>query len=188
MKAQAETITSYGDPVIVTFKRVETTGWIFASNYMLAEAQAPFQRAMHFVSAAMVVGCIILIGVVSTLMRRLIDPLSRFTSHVETLPSKSGDERLIHSEQEGEIGILVAAFNQMIRTLENQQQVLQQNESRLACMIDESPVGVFETDVHGNCNFVNNRWCEIAGISVSQAMGDGWYRSLHPDDVRRVWG
>lgn len=183
----AETVTSYGDPVIVTFKRVETTGWIFASNYMLNEAQAPFQRAMHFVSAAMVVGCIILIFVVSTLMRRLIDPLSRFTTHVETLPSKSGQDRLIHEEHEGEIGILVSSFNQMICTLENQQQVLQENESRLACMIDESPVGVFETDVHGNCNFVNSRWCEIAGITAEKAMGDGWYRSLHPDDVRRVW-
>lgn len=182
-----ETITSYGDAVIVTFKRVESTGWIFASNYMLSEAQAPFQRALHYVSAAIGIGCILLIAVISTLMRRLIDPLSQFTDHVATLAAKSGEERLMQHDGRGEIGILVGAFNQMIGTLEKQQNTLAQNESRLAGMIDESPVGVFETDIHGNCNFVNNRWCEIAGITPREAMGDGWYRALHPDDVRRVW-
>ena len=182
-----ETITSYGDSVIVTFKRVPYTGWIFASNYMMSEAQAPFERALRYVSLAIGIGCIVLIALVSTLMRRLIDPLSRFTEHVETLPSKAGPDRLIQHDGGGEIGILVGAFNHMIATLEQQQMVLLQNESRLSCMIDESPVGVFETDIHGNCTFINNRWCEIAGISAQQALGDGWYRALHPDDVRRVW-
>ncbi|WP_338849905.1 EAL domain-containing protein [Massilia sp. W12] len=182
-----ETITSYGDAVIVTFKRVESTGWIFASNYMLEEARAPFDRALHYVSLAIGGGCILLILIVSTLVRRLIDPLSRFTEHVSTLPTKSGPARLVEEEHGGEIGILVRSFNQMIATLDQQQAVLQQNESRLAGMIEESPVGVFETDGHGNCTFVNNRWCQIAGITSAQAMGDGWYRALHPDDVRRVW-
>ena len=48
------------------------------------------------------------------------------------------------------------------------------------------PAGIFSSDPDGRTTFVNRRWCEIAGISAAQAMGDGWRSALHPDDSDRV--
>ena len=50
-----------------------------------------------------------------------------------------------------------------------------------------SPVGIFRTDALGNYLYVNNRWCEIAGIAKEQAMGDGWTQSIHPQDRKFVF-
>lgn len=48
------------------------------------------------------------------------------------------------------------------------------------------PVGVFLTDATGKCRFVNQLWCELAGLSVEQATDRGWLQSIHPDDRQQV--
>ncbi|VAW80277.1 Sensory box histidine kinase [hydrothermal vent metagenome] len=49
------------------------------------------------------------------------------------------------------------------------------------------PVGIFRTDLEGSCIFVNQRWCDTAGLSSEQAMGSGWVDALHPDDRDRIF-
>lgn len=49
------------------------------------------------------------------------------------------------------------------------------------------PVGIFRTDLDGNCTFVNQRWCDAAGLPYEQAMGAGWADALHPEDRDRVF-
>ena len=49
-----------------------------------------------------------------------------------------------------------------------------------------SPVGLFRTDPAGLCLCVNARWSEIAGLSATEALGQGWAQALHPDDRERV--
>jgi PAS domain S-box-containing protein len=49
-----------------------------------------------------------------------------------------------------------------------------------------SPVGIFQTNAEGHCIYVNERWCEIAGLSLPEALGEGWIRGLHPADGDRI--
>ena len=49
-----------------------------------------------------------------------------------------------------------------------------------------APVGIFRTDAVGRCLYVNDRWSEIAGLSLQEALGDGWTKTLHPEDRERV--
>ena len=49
-----------------------------------------------------------------------------------------------------------------------------------------APVGIVETDASGARIFVNDRWCELAGMSRNVALGDGWLAALHPADRDRV--
>lgn len=44
------------------------------------------------------------------------------------------------------------------------------------------PAGVYLTDAGGNCVYVNQRWCEMAGLDPQSAMCRGWVRGIHPDD------
>src|SRR5262249_29607192 len=64
---------------------------------------------------------------------------------------------------------------------------LRANEHRLRALMSHAPVGIFLTDPAGNCLFVNERWCEMAGLTPEEARGQGWARALHPEDRERVF-
>jgi PAS domain S-box-containing protein len=67
---------------------------------------------------------------------------------------------------------------------------LRESEERFRVLAEVSPAGIFRSDPDGRCTFVNRRWCEIAGMTPAEALGDGWKHALHPDDreaVARGW-
>jgi PAS domain S-box-containing protein len=63
---------------------------------------------------------------------------------------------------------------------------LRASEARYATLARLSPVGIFHTDAEGRCTYVNERWCEIAGCSAAEAMGEGWAALIHPEDRARI--
>jgi len=42
---------------------------------------------------------------------------------------------------------------------------------------------LFVTDANGSCEFVNDRFAEITGITFDDSLGFGWTKALHADDV-----
>lgn len=66
-------------------------------------------------------------------------------------------------------------------------QRLVEAEHRFRQLALHAPVGIFQTDARGDCLFVNERWCEIAGRSSAQAAHRGWVEAIHPDDRERVF-
>jgi len=67
------------------------------------------------------------------------------------------------------------------------EQALEMSEQRFQTLTELVPVGIFQTDVGGQCTYVNEACCQIAGFTVAEALGDGWTQALHPDDRDRVW-
>ncbi|MEG3929010.1 MULTISPECIES: PAS domain S-box protein [unclassified Microcoleus] len=59
---------------------------------------------------------------------------------------------------------------------------LQESEERYATLVEVAPVGIFRTDPVGNCIYVNDRWCQIGGLTPKAAIGEGWRQGLHPED------
>lgn len=57
--------------------------------------------------------------------------------------------------------------------------------SRYESLVTRSPAGIFETDAKGRCVFVNEKWCELAGLTRQQALGSGWKQVIHPEDRER---
>ena len=66
------------------------------------------------------------------------------------------------------------------------EQALQRSETRFRTMAKHAPMGVYMTDAEGQCTFVNDVWCEAAGLSPAEAMGSGWTTALHPDDLDQI--
>ncbi len=62
----------------------------------------------------------------------------------------------------------------------------QSGEELFEALAAHTPVGIFISSAEGGCVFVNERWCELTGLTPEQAMGDGWVVALHPDDAPRV--
>jgi PAS domain S-box-containing protein len=70
--------------------------------------------------------------------------------------------------------------------LEQENVRLKESELRFRTVTSLAPVGIFQTDASGNCLFVNERWCEMAGLPPEEAQGQGWVNALHPEDRQRV--
>ncbi len=81
------------------------------------------------------------------------------------------------------------AYQQVQRELAERRRVeadLRESEKRFATLAQSAPVGIFRTDTSGNCLFVNDRWCEIAGLTSDEALGKSWIQGLHPEDRDRI--
>jgi hypothetical protein len=65
------------------------------------------------------------------------------------------------------------------------------SEDRLSNIINAIPGFVWSAAPDGSVGFVNQRWCDYTGMSLDEARGNGWARSVHPDDAEqlaRYWG
>ena len=59
-------------------------------------------------------------------------------------------------------------------------------EDRTRLMIDTVPAQLWTETPEGVVDFVNRRWVDYTGMTLEQAVGSGWNRMVHPDDIERV--
>ncbi|MBS1138644.1 MAG: response regulator receiver modulated diguanylate cyclase/phosphodiesterase with sensor(s) [Proteobacteria bacterium] len=60
------------------------------------------------------------------------------------------------------------------------------SEARFRAMSDASPLGIFVSDVHGECVYTNEAYHKISGLNLEQTLGTKWSMAIHPDDRQRV--
>ena len=65
-------------------------------------------------------------------------------------------------------------------------QQLQASQQRYMALVEAAPVGIYYSDRVGHCTFVNDRYCQLTGLTVEAALNQGWQAGVHPDDVERV--
>lgn len=76
------------------------------------------------------------------------------------------------------------------RRLEGTERALREREITFAALAKVAPVGIMRFDAKGRCNYINDRWTALAGITIDSAIGNGWQRAIHPQDrphVVRRW-
>ncbi len=66
------------------------------------------------------------------------------------------------------------------------EEALRENEERFRTLASLAPVGIYLCDPDGSCKYANLRWCEMAGLSMKEALGNGWINGLHPEDRSSV--
>jgi PAS domain S-box-containing protein len=57
----------------------------------------------------------------------------------------------------------------------------------LRSIIDAIPTMAWTADADGQCDFLNQRWLDYAGMTAAQAMGSGWAAAIHPADRERIF-
>ena len=69
---------------------------------------------------------------------------------------------------------------------------LERSEILFHTLAQVSPVGIFRTDAQGGLIYVNDRWCEIAGMPMEMAVGKNWAEAIHSEEresiVRKWYG
>jgi PAS domain S-box-containing protein len=64
---------------------------------------------------------------------------------------------------------------------------LRNSEQRFWTLVESAPMALYETDSQGSCVYVNKMWRQLAGISLKDALGDGWQNGLYKDDRSRIF-
>ncbi|MDF5710977.1 MAG: PAS domain-containing protein [Nostoc sp. S4] len=61
---------------------------------------------------------------------------------------------------------------------------LRESEERYRCLSNAMPQLVWIYNRDGECEHVNLRWHEFTGQTLEEAMGFGWTKVIHPDDIQ----
>ena len=96
----------------------------------------------------------------------------------------SDDEHLLE-----EIGQNISFALDNLQAEEERKQAEQElriSEERYQTLAKISPVGIFQTDANGSTTYVNPTWCQLSGLSADKAMGDGWLKAVHPEDIKNI--
>ncbi len=64
--------------------------------------------------------------------------------------------------------------------------LLKESQLLFETLTQVSPVGIFRTCPDGYTTYVNPKWMTLSGLSFDEAIGFGWMKAVHPDDVERV--
>lgn len=65
-------------------------------------------------------------------------------------------------------------------------EILRASEERLRTLSEAAPIGIAETDAAGQCLYTNARWQQIYGMTLTESVGNGWGRGIHPEDRAMV--
>lgn len=86
------------------------------------------------------------------------------------------------------LAVLARAFDRirLVEANRRAERALRESEERYRTLVALSPVGLYRTDLAGNCFYVNERWQRITGRSLGEALEKGWLEAVHPEDRERV--
>ncbi|MEC5166816.1 PAS domain S-box-containing protein [Flavobacterium sp. PL11] len=116
-------------------------------------------------------------------------PIKKFGNVIGSFLFYSGDQDFFDQE---EIALLEEATNDVAYALENfdrealrkkAEEDIIESEQRFHTLTEVSPVGIFRTDSEGLTTYINSCWSEITGLPYNEAMGNGWLKAVHDDDL-----
>ena len=65
---------------------------------------------------------------------------------------------------------------------------LRESERRFQTLAQAVPVGIFRIDNRGRHVYLNERWSELTGVPIAEALANPGVRPLHPEDDGRILG
>ncbi|HPT96525.1 MAG TPA: PAS domain S-box protein [Armatimonadota bacterium] len=79
----------------------------------------------------------------------------------------------------------VTMFTEVITERKHVEDAIRASETRFRILSTSAPIGIFELDAEGRCQYVNTRWEAITGRTSEEGLGFGWHQTIHPED--REW-
>lgn len=92
-----------------------------------------------------------------------------------------GKGRVIKWNAKGEPTVLLGITQDITERKQNKIE-LELSENRFRTLATFAPVGVYITNEFAQCEYANPNWLRMAGITLEQALGDGWQTAIHPED------
>jgi PAS domain S-box-containing protein len=142
------------------------------------------------------------IGKVSHELLRTVCPAPLDEIKAALLATDRWEGELSHTKQDGTTVTVASRWSlqrdergRPVATLETNNDIterkraeakVKQNEKELRFTIDTIPAFVFSNLTDGFTDFLNKRWLDYTGLSLTEAQGSGWQAAYHPEDLARV--
>lgn len=178
-------------------------------GYVLVEPswQALRERTWRMVGGLAAVAGVMLVGglgMARLVGRSIAAPIERVSRCVAEAAETLDTSRRVEVRDRHEIGALAAAINRFLEVITIQRTQLEQTNARIEREVEQrtrelraserrirvlatyAPVGIFETDPQGRCNFVNRAWTELTGVGHEAAVGTKWLEVIADEDRRTI--
>jgi two-component system sensor histidine kinase/response regulator len=86
---------------------------------------------------------------------------------------------------EGQVQGFLAVYQDISQRLEAEK-AIRESEEVFRSLSAAAPIGIFRTDAQGQWLYANQRWAEMSGRPVEDALGSKWIEALHPEDRERA--
>ncbi|OIP70309.1 MAG: hypothetical protein AUK43_10000 [Oscillatoriales cyanobacterium CG2_30_40_61] len=173
---------------VIPFTNNKKLGWLIVlvvpENDFLDQIKANNRTTLLLCLLTLIMA--IIIGILTA--RWVTSPIIRLNQSSKNIAAGQWDQPLETNRQD-ELGELTRSFNNMIKQLQTTltqmqelNQSLQISEQRYASLAKAAPVGIFRTDIKGNCIYGNDQSFEMSGLTPEEATGMGWTKTIHPED------
>jgi PAS domain S-box-containing protein len=86
---------------------------------------------------------------------------------------------------DGHLRGFLAVYQDITQRLKAEK-VIRESEELFRSLSAAAPIGIFRMDAQGQCVYANERWAEMSGRPLENALGNKWLEALHPEDRGRV--
>ena len=173
-----------GVEVLASAKRIPIANWMMVSAIPTTEAFAPIKELQSRIMLSATLMTLVLASLLWLLLWRELSPVFSTIKKLADL-SKSDTHNIILPEtHHGEIGQLIAAFNNLLRALNERESALAESEFRWKFATEGSGDGLWDWDISSNKVFFSSNWKRMLGYSDAEISNslDEWKRLVHPDD------
>ena len=189
-----------GKNVVMFYSPIHTGNWsmvvVTPTDEMLAGV-TQLGRVMLLIG---IFSIVLLGGIVIVVARNLSEPIVTMSRTADRIASGNLDVNV--PDQEGELGILANAFNNMairlreligrfeekVAELENTQVALKESEEKYRHLIENSHDIIYTLNPEGILTFVSPSWTTILGHKVHEVVGKPFRQFVHPEDLARCFG
>ena len=117
------------------------------------------------------------------LLKLISSPIKKLVNTVKAISDTKDYSLRAVKINNDELGVLVDAFNDLIATVEAQNQSLTRAKDRYLALFDDNPTMVFNVTESGLILSVNRTGAKQLGMSVDDLQGCSVFHFVHPDDL-----
>jgi len=180
-------LSQEGQPLLAANARVPGTSWsvLVAARRDVIEAALLRSLAATAIAGAGVLAFGLLFAAFHA--RRITRPLGSLAAAAEALGQGRMPAATLPGVREAsQVGAALTAAAAAIRDRENQRDAaeaaLRESEARFRTVAEAMPGFVWTADDKGNLDYASPRWQAYSGRDLQADDGQGWSRSVHPDD------
>jgi diguanylate cyclase (GGDEF)-like protein/PAS domain S-box-containing protein len=185
-EGSGETVSPAGLPVLCSFKRLNSTGWILAAQLPVSEAYAPIDRALRLVGYSTALRIPLALLAVWLFVGHLTAPLVLFAGRVREMGGAGEGYLPIPVTTSDEIGVLAQAFNSMMQELGRQRRLLEKEKGFAEQLMQHTAVPCYVIDAEHRVIIWNRACEELTGISGGELIGGSEPWRAFYDTPRRV--
>ncbi len=169
LQAAVETIDNNGVPVLSSFVKLQSTGWVLGASTPLEDAYGTLNRVRRDSVIWLLAGILFAATVTWAMMRRFMAPIEALTATLDRIHVHGNDplEPLPEHHGSREADCLASAFNRLFDRINRDR-----GRAALATSVYENArEGILVTDTDGRIVSVNRAFTLITGFEPDEVIG-----------------